>query len=314
MKSSFFKRILSSALSILLLTALVLPASAAESAVNICINGSYVSFSDEYGYPYISSENRTMVPLAVTMQAAGAKVSWGQATNTATVEKDGISVKVPIGESYILVDGKKVENDAPARVNNGRTYLPIAVVLQSVGYKVEWEASSKTVFVSSQEGAVKFTTYVPYSTGNLELLIKNLLKGNVVYYDGQYWATPEYANMIANENIVSSVDISGGSSGSLEQEYVDSVNQNTNVIVAEEWVKVSELDKVASAIGIKKIMSGQSSSAQVTDMEILKYCMPSIPEGFDSNPVPGTYDGIRVVVENGVILLNKNDLKSKNLL
>jgi hypothetical protein len=54
----------------------------------------------------------------------------------------------------------------------------------------------------------KFTDYVPYSTSSLETLAREVLNGNVVYFDGQYWATPEFANMIANEEVVYENDVS----------------------------------------------------------------------------------------------------------
>ena len=79
-------------------------------------------------------------------------------------------------------------------------------------------------------------------------------------------------------------------------------------------VEISALNKVASKIGIEKIMSGQSASAQVSDIEILQYCMPSIPNNFMSNPKSGTYDGIQVKVENGKILLNESDLQEKGFI
>ncbi len=73
-------------LSVLLFSFLLVPVRAsAETQVSICINGYYVIFSEEFGYPYISKENRTMVPLAVTMQEVGADVSWDQASSTAKV-------------------------------------------------------------------------------------------------------------------------------------------------------------------------------------------------------------------------------------
>ena len=53
-----------------------------------------------------------------------------------------------------------------------------------------------------------FTEWVPYGTSDLALLAKNILKGNVVYYNGQYWCSPEYANMVANAEVVYSNDIS----------------------------------------------------------------------------------------------------------
>lgn len=114
------------------------------------------------------------------------------------------------------------------------------------------------------------------------------------------------------KTLFSHVDISEGKTP--EQEYVDGVNANTEVEAVEKWVEISALNKVASKIGIEKIMSGQSASAQVSDIEILQYCMPSIPNNFMSNPKSGTYDGIQVKVENGKILLNESDLQEKGFI
>lgn len=46
-----------------------------------------------------------------------------------------------------------------------------------------------------------------YSTSSISRLATNILKGNVIYYAGQYWATPDYFNMLKNEDIVYEHDI-----------------------------------------------------------------------------------------------------------
>ena len=50
--------------------------------------------------------------------------------------------------------------------------------------------------------------WVLYDTDNLELLAINLLEGNVIYYNGQYWCSPEYFELLSNEVIVYENDIS----------------------------------------------------------------------------------------------------------
>lgn len=54
-----------------------------------------------------------------------------------------------------------------------------------------------------------FTEWVPYSTSDLQLLMQNIANGNVILYNGIYWASPTYANSIANEVVVYQHDISG---------------------------------------------------------------------------------------------------------
>lgn len=47
-----------------------------------------------------------------------------------------------------------------------------------------------------------------YNTGSLATLTEELVKGNIVYYNGTYWATPDYRNLLTNEKVVSYHDIS----------------------------------------------------------------------------------------------------------
>lgn len=54
-----------------------------------------------------------------------------------------------------------------------------------------------------------FTEWGPYSTTDLQLLMQNIANGNVILYNGIYWASPTYANSIANEVVVYQHDISG---------------------------------------------------------------------------------------------------------
>ena len=55
---------------------------------------------------------------------------------------------------------------------------------------------------SSQAG------WASYDTGSFESYADALLSGKVIYYNGQYWATPDYVNILKNETIVYYHDIS----------------------------------------------------------------------------------------------------------
>ena len=89
------KRVLSFMLVFILLF------TAAGYAVEISIDGNRVGFTNESGVPFVDSSNRTQVPLRVTMESFGATVGWDNSTNSATVEKNGINVRIPIGQSLL---------------------------------------------------------------------------------------------------------------------------------------------------------------------------------------------------------------------
>lgn len=116
-----------------------------SSAVNISISGTNVIFSETTGIPFTDGNNRTQVPLRVTMERAGATVSWDDATQIATIQKNDVTVEVKIGASEIIVNEKIIENDTEAMVVNGKTYLPIRAVLVAFGYEVGWDNASQTV-------------------------------------------------------------------------------------------------------------------------------------------------------------------------
>ena len=129
---------------------LILAMSFTFAGVEIAIklDNNLVEYTNNSGFPFIK-ESRTLVPLRLTLEKAGAKVDWDGDNNQALVEKDGIKVRIPINKSYIYRDNKKIKNDAQAVVKNGRTYLPIRVVMEALNYKVGWEQETQTVLLSS---------------------------------------------------------------------------------------------------------------------------------------------------------------------
>lgn len=111
------------------------------SATDVIINGNKVPFDQSSGYPFISAEGRTLVPLRATMEAYGAKVSWDAEQRTAIVTKGVTTVTCTIDESCIYRNGTKIANDATAVIVDGRTYLPIRAVLEALDAEVGWDGN-----------------------------------------------------------------------------------------------------------------------------------------------------------------------------
>ena len=121
----------------------------ADGATKVEINGKQVAYTKEAGAPFVDDAGRTQVPFRQTMETYGCTVSWDGTEQMAIAQKDGITVEVPIGQPYIYRNGTKVENDTAALIQDGRTYLPIRVVLESFGAKVQWNGDTNTVVVTS---------------------------------------------------------------------------------------------------------------------------------------------------------------------
>lgn len=126
-------------LLVMVLLSVLLTLSA--SAVDVYIDGNKVFFDDDTGYPFITEEGRTLVPLRATMEAFGATVRWDAETKTALVTKNETTVAVKIGENRVFRNGTEIPNDAAAVIVSGRTYLPIRAVLEALDATVGWNGS-----------------------------------------------------------------------------------------------------------------------------------------------------------------------------
>lgn len=168
------KRLLCMVLAVVMLFSLSMSAFAAQSDVSIEIDGNAVQFTESSGEPFVDENGRTQVPLRVVMEQYGCKVEWDGANNAAVISKGDTTVIVPIGQSYILVNGKTVSMDTAALIQNGRTYLPIRAVLEAFGAEVEWD-NGKVSVTSPASG--EFENIYIDEDGNL---IFELANGNTI--------------------------------------------------------------------------------------------------------------------------------------
>jgi copper amine oxidase-like protein len=91
------------------------------------------------------NNGRVLVPLRAVFQALNAKVDYRDSTITAT--RDGETVQLRPNQSVATVNGSTVQLDAPARLLNGTTYVPLRFVAQALGEEVAWQSASKTVVI-----------------------------------------------------------------------------------------------------------------------------------------------------------------------
>lgn len=124
--------------------------STSAYAVDISIDDANIEFCSHTGIPFIDSNNRTQVPLRITMESLGAEVDWNQDTQTAVVEKDDIKVTVPIGKSYIIKNGQQITNDTAAIIKDNRIYMPIRAVIEAFGAEIGWKSETQTVTIDGQ--------------------------------------------------------------------------------------------------------------------------------------------------------------------
>ncbi len=168
-------------------------------AINISIDGNNVSFTEQSGAPFVDGNNRTQVPLRVTMESFGAKVGWNNESRTAIVSKDDITVEIPVGQSYIIKNGQKIKNDTAAIIKDGKTYLPIRAVLEAFGATIGWDNATKTVTVSkkSEDLLIHFI-----DVGQADCILIDLPGDNEILIDaGNKSDADTIINYIKNQSI-----------------------------------------------------------------------------------------------------------------
>ena len=175
----------------------------AASNINVTINGDKVQYNNDLGYPYIDENNRTMVPLRITLESAGAQVGYDDNKSTAIIMHDHNRIEVPIGTDYIWKNNEKIQNDTYSVVSNGRTYLPIRIIFESLGYTVDWIQSSKTIDIYNYDYKDQSLEPIGFSVSNISDVVdlaENIKSGLIVYKDGQYYSTPKWRKMWSTIN------------------------------------------------------------------------------------------------------------------
>lgn len=96
--------------------------------------------------PIIVNE-RTMLPIRFIAEELGATVGWDEVTRTVTVKFEEKEIIIVIGESTASVNGEAIELDAPAFIENSRTYLPIRFLMENLGADVQWDGENQKVTI-----------------------------------------------------------------------------------------------------------------------------------------------------------------------
>lgn len=295
--------------------------AASNNSINILLNGKAVKFTNDSGYPYVDENNRTMVPLRVTMESAGFAVGYDSNAHTAIVITEHNRIEVPIGTNKIYANNQLTENDTNAVVKNGRTYLPIRAVLEKAGYTVEWAGDTRTV--NAYTFNYDENEFIPYSTSSLTTLVDNILKGNVVYINGQYYATPDYVKMMTNVQVHYLGDDLNTAIYPQESRY-DLADFDESQI---EWVggllfdKILVNDSQIEKFGVKGKPSEIPGYSYIyafyeqgsSNTEIVYPVNEMTEEFMNAADSTGTFNGIRMKKENGSLLFNYSDVKERNI-
>ncbi|WP_334077057.1 family 10 glycosylhydrolase [Paenibacillus sanfengchensis] len=144
----------------LLVFVLVWPASgtgqvqaALDRDIQIMMDGEILpSDSAPYVKPIV---NVTMVPLRVISEEMGAGIDWSSATRSATIEKDGSTLVLKMGNKTAEVNGTNVPLEVSVESRNSRTMVPLRFVGEQLGLTVDWDPTSRIITLTSPAGGTE---------------------------------------------------------------------------------------------------------------------------------------------------------------
>ena len=119
----------------------------ANADVSVTVDGKRVVFPD--AKPFIDENGRTLIPVRFVTEDLGATVEWNAQDREVYITKDGVYIMIRIGQEIILVNGRTKAMDTKAIIKEDRIYVPIRYVAEELGATVGWDASTRTVIITT---------------------------------------------------------------------------------------------------------------------------------------------------------------------
>ncbi|QSZ26696.1 copper amine oxidase N-terminal domain-containing protein [Aceticella autotrophica] len=120
--------------------------SVKEFKGKISIKGKKVNFDI---LPVLKGD-KILIPVRAIMNGFGAEVYWDPQTQTVTISKDNITIKIIIGESKVYVNGKEETIDVPATLVNSRTLVPLRFILETFNKNVNYDKKTGDVDIEDK--------------------------------------------------------------------------------------------------------------------------------------------------------------------
>lgn len=180
------RKILSLVIAFLIMLNLGLNNVSADSQeVKVYIDGVKINFDVS---PVIDN-GRTLVPIRAISEYLKYEVNWNNEKQEAEIENDGNIMVIGVNKTKYTKNGEIKEMDVPAKLINGRTLVPVRLISESFGCKVDWDNNTFSVYIKTQldeakQPAEKVWTpdFSDYSGGS----INNPIGPNIAYADHKY--------------------------------------------------------------------------------------------------------------------------------
>lgn len=142
---------------VLMITFVVSGVSLAEErTITVMIDGEKVEFDAQ---PKMV-QDRVMVPMRAIFEKLDAEVLWDPLFERVLVNyNENDQITMYINEQMVFKNGIQVQLDVPAFISEGRTYVPLRFIGESLNMSVEWSDTEYTVYIVPRHKGMK---YIPF--------------------------------------------------------------------------------------------------------------------------------------------------------
>jgi len=119
--------------------------------VEVLLNAKKMVFPD--AKPFQDGQGSVMVPIRFVSEALGGKVSYSKSggKTVVEVEKGDDTVTMTVGQTTALVNGKSKNYGTKVILKQNRTFVPLRLVSEGLGEKVEWDKVGRWVWIGSKD-------------------------------------------------------------------------------------------------------------------------------------------------------------------
>ena len=126
----------------------------------------------------IVQDGTTLLPVATVGKLIGYQATWDNKTKSGTLENESNKVKFKLGSYTLTMVGKDEDDDIampqPVKVINGKTYLPLRVVGETLGMNVGYNGSTGEIslqtssYVSNTNATANTSKKIDYDNLTLD--------------------------------------------------------------------------------------------------------------------------------------------------
>lgn len=107
------------------------------------------NISIKFATPPVIINGKAYLPVRSVSESFGAAVDWDPESFTVTVSTEYTTITSSINQATAYIDGEPTEIDGPSLLLNGRTYVPLRFITESLGLQVDWNAVMQIIQITN---------------------------------------------------------------------------------------------------------------------------------------------------------------------